>query len=76
MKDACAISGLNVMRIISEPTSAALNYFYHYKDIITKPITFKYLLIIHFGGATFDASVVTTFEYYNVKVILNFLLVK
>lgn len=48
--DAGRIAGLEVMRIINEPTAAALAYGYH----ATQPQT---LLVFDLGGGTFDVSV-------------------
>ncbi|XP_057807634.1 heat shock cognate 70 kDa protein-like [Salvia miltiorrhiza] len=55
-KDAGAIAGLNVMRIINEPTAAAIAY------LVDKRATFrgeKNVLIFDLGGGTFDVSLVT-----------------
>jgi len=49
-KDAGAIAGLNVLRIISEPTAAALCYGF---DSASK----KRVLIFDLGGGTFDVTV-------------------
>jgi L1 cell adhesion molecule like protein len=55
-KDACAIAGLNVLRIINEPTAAALAYGL---DRIGKEAGEKNVLIFDFGGGTHDLSVLT-----------------
>ncbi len=47
-KEAGQIAGLNVVRIISEPTAAALAYGLDQDDQI--------IMVIHFGGGTFDVS--------------------
>ncbi|MFD7243919.1 molecular chaperone DnaK [Streptomyces massasporeus] len=47
-EEAGQIAGLNVLRIISEPTSAALAYGLDKGD--------ETVMVIHFGGGTFDAS--------------------
>ncbi|MCF3132070.1 molecular chaperone DnaK [Streptomyces olivochromogenes] len=47
-KEAGQIAGLNVLRIISEPTSAALAYGLDRDD--------ETVMVIHFGGGTFDVS--------------------
>ena len=47
-KEAGEIAGLNVLRIITEPTSAALAYGYDRDD--------ETVVVIHFGGGTFDVS--------------------
>ncbi|MGW3118648.1 molecular chaperone DnaK [Streptomyces sp. NPDC001107] len=49
-KEAGEIAGLNVLRIISEPTAAALAYGVDRDD--------ETALVIHFGGGTFDVSLV------------------
>ncbi|OUM57491.1 hypothetical protein PIROE2DRAFT_17511 [Piromyces sp. E2] len=53
-KDAATIAGLNVLRIINEPTAAALAY-----GINTESKEKKNVLIIDFGGGTFDVSLLT-----------------
>lgn len=51
-KDAGTIAGLNVMRIINEPTAAALSYGLDKKDSKERNV-----LIYDLGGGTFDVSV-------------------
>merc|ERR1719499_1017042 len=51
-KDAGTISGLNVMRIINEPTAAAIAYGLDKK-------TEKNILVYDLGGGTFDVSLLT-----------------
>ncbi|XP_037556542.1 heat shock protein 68 [Dermacentor silvarum] len=53
-KDAGAIAGLNVLRIINEPTAAALAYGLD-KNLRGE----KNVLIFDLGGGTFDVSVLT-----------------
>lgn len=53
-KDAGAIAGLNVLRIISEPTAAAIAYGMDKDDSVEKN-----LLIFDCGGGTFDVSLLT-----------------
>eukprot|EP00602_Paraphysomonas_sp_CaronLab_P010397 CAMPEP_0185025004 /NCGR_PEP_ID=MMETSP1103-20130426/8131_1 /TAXON_ID=36769 /ORGANISM="Paraphysomonas bandaiensis, Strain Caron Lab Isolate" /LENGTH=658 /DNA_ID=CAMNT_0027558111 /DNA_START=61 /DNA_END=2037 /DNA_ORIENTATION=- len=55
-KDAGVISGLNVMRIINEPTAAAIAYG------LDKKGTEKNVLIFDLGGGTFDVSLLTIEE--------------
>ncbi len=50
-KDAGAIAGLNVLRIINEPTSAALAYGFD------KGSTRKKIMVFDLGGGTFDVSI-------------------
>lgn len=50
-KDAGAIAGLNVLRIINEPTAAAIAYG------LDKQVNEKNVLIFDLGGGTFDVSV-------------------
>jgi len=52
-KDAGAISGLNVMRIINEPTAAAIAYG------LDKSDGEKTILVFDLGGGTFDVSLLT-----------------
>ncbi|XP_042859318.1 heat shock 70 kDa protein II-like [Penaeus japonicus] len=61
-KDAGHIAGLNVQRIINEPTAAALAYGRNIDD------TEKNILIYDFGGGTFDVSILNVAEgVYHVK---------
>lgn len=55
-KDAGAIAGLNVMRIINEPTAAAIAYG------LDKKGSERNVLIFDLGGGTFDVSVLTIEE--------------
>jgi len=50
-KDAGAIAGLEVMRIINEPTAAALAYG------LDKQSEEQYILVYDLGGGTFDVSI-------------------
>ncbi|KAK6186191.1 hypothetical protein SNE40_008278 [Patella caerulea] len=56
-KDAGAIAGLNVLRIINEPTAAALAYGLD-KNLAGE----KNVLIFDLGGGTFDVSILTIDE--------------
>ncbi|TXG49754.1 hypothetical protein EZV62_025629 [Acer yangbiense] len=58
-KDASVIAGLNVMRIISEPTAAAIAYGLDKK---ATSVGEKNLLIFDLGGGTFDVSLLTIKE--------------
>ncbi|XP_031483167.1 heat shock cognate 70 kDa protein-like [Nymphaea colorata] len=58
-KDAGAISGLNVMRIINEPTAAAIAYGLDKKAGRSGE---KNVLIFDLGGGTFDVSLLTIEE--------------
>ncbi|KAG2560988.1 hypothetical protein PVAP13_8KG101400 [Panicum virgatum] len=60
-KDAGAISGLNVMRIINEPTAAAIAYAHH-KKAASSSTGEKNVLIFDLGGGTCDVSLVTIKE--------------
>nr|AAL27404.1 70 kDa heat shock protein [Artemia franciscana] len=53
-KDAGAIAGLNVLRIINEPTAAAIAY-----GLDKKTVGEKNVLIFDLGGGTFDVSILT-----------------
>merc|ERR1711912_100057 len=53
-KDAGTISGLNVMRIINEPTAAAIAY-----GLDKKGTGERNVLIFDLGGGTFDVSLLT-----------------
>ncbi len=55
-KDAGTISGLNVMRIINEPTAAAIAYGLDKKNKETN------ILVYDLGGGTFDVSILTIDE--------------
>jgi len=50
-KDAGAIAGLNVLRIINEPTSAALSYGLDHGES-------QKIMVYDLGGGTFDVSVI------------------
>ncbi|MDP2305349.1 MAG: molecular chaperone DnaK [Pseudomonadota bacterium] len=50
-KDAGTIAGLNVLRIINEPTAAALAYLHDRRKSST-------IAVFDFGGGTFDISIV------------------
>lgn len=58
-KDSGLISGLNVLRIINEPTAAAIAYGLDKKSTSTKE---KNVLIFDLGGGTFDVSILTIEE--------------
>ncbi|XP_023549755.1 heat shock cognate 70 kDa protein 2-like [Cucurbita pepo subsp. pepo] len=58
-KDAGVISGLNVMRIINEPTAAAIAYGLDKKSSSSGE---KNVLIFDLGGGTFDVSLLTIEE--------------
>ena len=51
-KDAGRIAGLNVLRIINEPTAAAVAYGLNNKDNNE-----RYVLVFDLGGGTFDVSI-------------------
>ena len=51
-KDAGRIAGLNVLRIINEPTAAAVAYGLNNKDNNE-----RYILVFDLGGGTFDVSI-------------------
>ena len=53
-KDAGTIAGLNVLRIINEPTAAAIAY-----GLDKKSDKEKNILIYDLGGGTFDVSILT-----------------
>jgi L1 cell adhesion molecule like protein len=53
-KDAGAIAGLNVLRIINEPTAAAIAY-----GLDKKSTSEKNVLIFDCGGGTFDVSILS-----------------
>ncbi|KAI3809039.1 hypothetical protein L1987_25006 [Smallanthus sonchifolius] len=57
--DAGAIAGLNVMRIINEPTAAAIAYGLDKKATSSGE---KNVLIFDLGGGTFDVSILTIEE--------------
>jgi heat shock protein 1/8 len=56
-KDAGTIAGLNVLRIINEPTAAAIAY-----GLDKKTEAEKNVLIFDLGGGTFDVSILTIEE--------------
>jgi molecular chaperone HscC len=50
------LAGLNVERLLNEPTAAALAYGIHQKNVETR------FLVFDLGGGTFDVSVLELFE--------------
>lgn len=56
-KDAAIIAGLNVLRIINEPTAAAIAY-----GLDNKSIKEQNILIFDFGGGTFDVTILNIDE--------------
>jgi heat shock 70kDa protein 1/2/6/8 len=56
-KDAGTIAGLNVMRIINEPTAAAIAY-----GLDKQSANEKNILIFDLGGGTFDVSILNLYE--------------
>jgi len=56
-KDAGVIAGLNVLRVINEPTAAALAYGLDKKE--ETKIEEKNILVFDLGGGTFDVTVLT-----------------
>lgn len=62
-KDAGAIAGVNVLRIVNEPTAGAIAYGLESKDWKE-----KHILIFDCGGGTFDVTVLTVEDgLYEVK---------
>ena len=55
IKDAVEIAGINVVRLINEPTAAAITYGLNLNEE-------KKLLIYDFGGGTFDVTVLTIMD--------------
>merc|ERR1711890_84428 len=55
-KDAGVISGMNVLRIVNEPTAAAIAYGLDKKKGEGKEVN---VLIFDLGGGTFDVSILT-----------------
>jgi heat shock protein 5 len=55
-KDAGTIAGLNVIRIINEPTAAAIAYGL---DKLNAKGGEKNILVYDLGGGTFDVSILT-----------------
>ncbi|MGE5628143.1 MAG: molecular chaperone HscC [Solirubrobacterales bacterium] len=55
-KRAAELAGLNVERLISEPTAAAISYGLHQEKFETK------FLVFDLGGGTFDVSILEMFE--------------
>ena len=57
-KDAGAIAGLNVLRIVNEPTAASLAYGLENSTGQEE----KHVLIFDLGGGTFDVTILSIFE--------------
>ncbi|KAM0029151.1 putative Heat shock protein 70 family [Helianthus debilis subsp. tardiflorus] len=64
-KDAGTIAGLNIIRIINEPTAAVIAYGLDNKACITQDTN---VLVFDLGGGTFDVSLVTIEKGGNFKV--------
>eukprot|EP00833_Pecoramyces_ruminatium_P017050 jgi/Orpsp1_1/1191082/evm.model.d7180000083359.1 len=63
--DAGKIAGLNVLRIINEPTAAALAYGFN-----NKIENIDNILVVDFGGGTYDVSLLSIYNgKYEVKAI-------
>ena len=56
-KDAGKIAGLNVLRIINEPTAAAIAYNLNSQS---KNLEDRYVLIFDLGGGTFDVTILVS----------------
>ena len=64
-RDAGIIAGLNVLRVINEPTAAALAYGLQKSSKDGKD---RNILVFDLGGGTFDVSILTTSdEYFEVQ---------
>lgn len=57
-KDAGKIAGLEVKRIINEPTAAALAYGYGVEKKDNSSQDIKKIIVFDFGGGTFDVSII------------------
>jgi L1 cell adhesion molecule like protein len=57
--DACAIAGLDVMRIINEPTAVAMAYLLNQKASSSRTLEKKNVLIFNLGARNLDVSLVT-----------------
>ncbi|XP_052805111.1 heat shock 70 kDa protein cognate 4 isoform X1 [Mya arenaria] len=58
-KDAGTISGMNILRIINEPTAAAIAYGLDKKQQMGEAGGERNVLIFDLGGGTFDVSILT-----------------
>ena len=65
-KDAGLIAGLNVMRIMDEPTAAAVAYGFDTNEV--NSLVKKNVLIFDLGGGTFDVSLLTIAKGVNFEV--------
>jgi heat shock protein 1/8 len=64
-KDAGTIAGLEVLRIINEPTAAAMAY-----GLSTKKDTEQNIIVYDLGGGTFDVSVLNIMDgFFEVKAV-------
>ncbi|XP_071692057.1 heat shock 70 kDa protein 3-like [Rutidosis leptorrhynchoides] len=66
-KDAGTLAGLNVLRLISEPTAAAIAYGLDKSADKNRPKE-KNVLVFDLGGGTFDVSLLTICKEGNIKV--------
>ena len=55
IRDAAKLAELNVIRIIKEPTAAAITYYYYNQKITNE----KKIVVFDLGGGTFDISILT-----------------
>ncbi|RCK42787.1 Hsp70 family protein [Thalassospira xiamenensis] len=55
-QEACKLAGLNLLRLVNEPTAAALAYGVHEKDAETQ------FLVVDLGGGTFDVTILEMFD--------------
>ena len=55
IRDAAKLAELNVIRIIREPTAAAITYYYYNQKITNE----KKIVVFDLGGGTFDISILT-----------------
>ena len=58
-EDACEIAGLKCLRIINEPTAAALAYS---EQVDLQQADDKNVLVFDFGGGTLDVTIITIDE--------------
>lgn len=64
-KDAAEIAGLNVLRLINEPTAAAIAY-----GLMAKVSSDQNILVFDMGGGTFDVSILSIDDdVYQVKAV-------
>lgn len=65
-KDALAISGIKVLRLLNEPTAAAVAFCFTHNTAVPQDV-----LVFHLGGGSFNVSLVALSGNFAVKVTIG-----